>query len=296
MSARTYLPSAQLSLFVVSVAIAGGLILLAKETGDTKGGQIASVSPPASTETLDWQETLQTVQGDSGITAPAPADAATVSALRGVAQQTQSLTDAVSRTLLVDLTNAKIQGLGSDIPTQNQLVASAISQIDTQKPATLYTQTDLTITANTLEAQKAYGNELAIVIARNGGTSYIDTMVAIDNATSQNDASHLQTLPSIAISYQTIAKALLRVPVPQTLAPFHLQLVNNFQKISNGYASMGVILTDPLRGLTAVKDYQVLTQETLLVFINIGQTLNKNGILFTKDEPGSAWGVLVSAQ
>lgn len=296
MSARTYLPSAQLSLFVVSVVIAGGLILVAKETQDKKGAQITSVTPAAPANTADWKATLQTVQTDSGITAPAPADEATVSALRDAAQKTSSLTDAVSRTLLVNLTNAKTQGLGSDIPTQNQLIASAIGQIDAKKQAVLYTRNDLTVTTDTPDAQKTYGNALAVAIAKNSGTSYVDTLVAIDNATAQVDATHLQKLPTIAATYQTITKTLLQVPVPQTFAPFHLQLVNNFQKIAETYAPMGTILTDPLRGLTAVKDYQTLTQETLLVFINIGQTLNKNGILFTKDEPGSAWGVLTSTQ
>ena len=295
MSVRTYLPSAQLSLFVVSVAIAGGLILIAKETQDPKNSRIVQVTPTTSTNT-DWQSALQTVQVESGITAPAPADEEVVSALRGAAQKTSSLTEAVSRTLLVDLTSAKTQGLGSDIPTQNQLIASAMGQIDGQKQVVLYTRNDLTIVTDTPAAQKTYGNDLAVAMAKNSGTGYIDTMVAIDNATSQNDASHLQKLSSISGSYQTIAKTLLRVPVPQTLAPFHLQVVNNFQKIADTYTPMSTILTDPLRGLTAVKDYQTLTQETLIVFINIGQTLNKNGILFTKDEPGSAWGVLVSAQ
>jgi len=295
MSVRTYLPSAQLSLFVVSVAIAGGLILIAKETQDPKSSQIVQVTPTIPTNT-DWQSALQTVQVESGITAPAPADEEVVSALRGAAQKTSSLTEAVSRTLLVDLTSAKTQGLGSDIPTQNQLIASALGQIDGQKQVVLYTRNDLTIVTDTPAAQKTYGNDLAVAMAKNSGTGYIDTMVAIDNATSQNDASHLQKLSSISGGYQTIAKTLLRIPVPQTLAPFHLQVVNNFQKIADTYTPMSTILTDPLRGLTAVKDYQTLTQETLLVFINIGQTLNKNGILFTKDEPGSAWGVLVSAQ
>lgn len=294
MSAR-YLPSAQFSLFVVSLAIAGGLVVAASYSTKPNTANLASITP-SQNPAYDWRAALGAVQTESGIEAPGPIDAATINSLRDAAKNTSSLTDAVSRTLLINLSNAKAQGLGSDIPTQNQLVASAVGQIDATQQASLYTRVDLEVVADTPESQKAYGNALAIAMAKNVSNSYVETLVAIDNATSQNSATHLESLPDIAVRYQKIAQALRAVPVPQTLSPFHLQLVNNFQKIAGAYTPMATILTDPLRGLSAVKDYQALTQETLLVFINIGQTLHKNGILFTKDEPGSAWDVLMSAQ
>jgi len=294
MSAR-YLPSAQFSLFVVSLAIAGGLVVAASYSTKPNTANLASITP-SQNPTYDWRAALGAVQTESGIEAPGPIDAATIDSLRDAAKNTSSLTDAVSRTLLINLSNAKAQGLGSDIPTQNQLVASAVGQIDATQQARLYTRADLTVVADTSDAQKAYGNALAIVMSKSGGLGYAETLIAIDMATAKNSQAELEQLPSIATEYSELSKALLRIPVPQTLSPFHLQLVNNFQKIAGAYTPMATILTDPLRGLSAVKDYQALTQETLLVFINIGQTLHKNGILFTKDEPGSAWDVLVSAQ
>jgi hypothetical protein len=197
---------------------------------------------------------------------------------------------------LVNLTNAKAQGLGNDIPTQNQLIASAIGQIDRTGQAVVYTQSNLTIVTDTPASQKSYGDALATEVTRHPGSNFFNTMVAIDNATSQNNPDQLKGLESIASDYRVYATELLKIPVPQTFAPFHLELINNFQKISETYPSMEVILEDPLKGLSAVKDYQSLTQETLQVFINIAQALGKNGILFTKDEPGSAWGTLLSAQ
>ncbi len=298
MSVRIYLPSLQFSLMAISVVLATGLIATAKYTTRPPASVIESVTSPNMAQGgagTPWQDSLKAVQAGSGVELPPAPDQDTVEALRQTAQ-TNNLTDSISRTLLVNLTNAKAQGLGDDIPTQNQLIASAVGQIDQSATTQTYTRSDLTIVADSPNTKHAYGNALALVFAQNQHNSYAETMVAIDNATAQNNTEELKKLQSIAENYKKTARALLNTPVPQTLSPFHLQLVNNFQKIIGSYGYMETILTDPIRGLTAVKDYQSLTQETLRVFINIAQTLGKDGILFTKDEPGSAWGILLSAQ
>lgn len=296
MSARIYLPSLQFSLMAISVAVAGGLIVAAKYTTRAPISVIESVESPNKIQDVGaWQDTLKAVQADSGVELPPTPDPDTVEALRQGAQ-TNNLTDSVSRTLIVNLTNAKAQGLGDDIPTQNQLIASAVGQIDQSVQVQSYTKNDLTVVPDSVSAKHAYGNALALVFAQNQHNSYAETMIVMDNATAQNSTDELDKLQSIALNYKKTTAALLQIPVPQTLTPFHLQLVNNFQKITGTYGYMETILTDPIRGLTAVKNYQSLTQETLRVFINIAQTLGKDGILFTKDEPGNAWGILLSTQ
>ena len=58
---------------------------------------------------------------------------------------------------------------------------------------------------------------------------------------------------------------------------------------------MQQVLGDPVRGLSAVQKYQSLTDEATRVLTTIAGTLNKDGILFTKDEPGSAWSAFLAA-
>lgn len=295
MSVQKYLPSTQFSLLIFSVAIAGGLVLVAKETTEPSTIEIASVATPSYTTNTDWKSSLQAVQAESGVQMPQAPDENTVEALRKAAIST-NLTESVSRTLLVNLGNAKAQGLGNDIPTQEQIITSAVQQIDSSGQTVVYTKNDLIVVADSEASQRAYGNALAVAVSKNQVDSFFDTMVAVDNAASQNNPNELKRLPAIAAGYRSVVELLLDVPVPQTMLPFHIRLVNNFQQIADSYTSIEVILNDPLRGLSALKDYQTLTDETLKVFINIAQILGKNGILFTKDEPGSAWAALVSIQ
>lgn len=295
MSVQKYLPSTQFSLLIFSVAIAGGLVFVAKETTEPSTIEIASVATPSYTASTDWKSSLQAVQAESGVQMPQAPDENTIEALRKAAIST-NLTESVSRTLLVNLGNAKAQGLGNDIPTQEQIITSAVQQIDSSGQTVVYTKNDLIVVADSEASQRAYGNALAIAVSKNQVDSFFDTMVAVDNAASQNNPNELKRLPAIAAGYRSVVELLLDVPVPQTMLPFHVRLVNNFQQIADSYTSIEVILNDPLRGLSALKDYQTLTDETLKVFINIAQILGKNGILFTKDEPGSAWAALVSIQ
>jgi hypothetical protein len=52
---------------------------------------------------------------------------------------------------------------------------------------------------------------------------------------------------------------------------------------------MGALISDPLRGVAAIQRYTSAMNEAGRVLTSIAQTLNKDGILFTKDEPGSTW-------
>jgi hypothetical protein len=295
MSVRSYLPSKQFSLLVFSLFASVGLVYAAQYV--TKPKQMATLQTAdqvAAAQDADWQATLDAIQAQSGVSLPTQPDADTLNGMRQAAQSA-NMTDTVARSLLVNLTNAKSQGLGDDAPTQDQLISQAVSQMK-QAPTNPYTQSDLTVVADTKSTEHAYGNALATVFANNKGDEYDQTLTILDNATSQSDASQLQKLQPIAAQYAALTKAILEIPVPQTLVPFQLQLVNNFKAITDSYSAMAVVITDPLQGLTAMQTYQSLTQQTSKVFTNIAQAFNKDGILFTSGEPGASWAVLLSGQ
>ena len=83
------------------------------------------------------------------------------------------------------------------------------------------------------------------------------------------------------------------MPVPATLAPLHLQTLNNLQRVAESFVGMQALLSDPLRGLASMQQYQLLLGETGRVLTTIASTFSSGGILFTKDEPGSAWSALL---
>ncbi len=293
MRIKEYLPSVQFSLFIFSVLVAGGLVAVADKTTQTTPGGITTAAAPTGLHT-NWRAALDTIQAQQASRLPAPPNQNNVEAMRSAAES-NNVTDSVARTLLVNLTTAKAQGLGSDTPTQNQLISEAVSQL--QKTQTnQYSQKNLIIVADSPATQRAYGNALASVLIQNASNSYADTMIIIDNVATQENPAELKKLAAIEKEYRSLANDLALTAVPKTLSPFHLQLVNNFSTMADSYQAMALLLTDPLQGLAGIQQYQTLTQETLKVFISIAQALGKNGILFSKDEPGSAWSALLSVQ
>jgi len=294
MGIASYLPSPQFSLILTSVLCAGGLIWAADYyTSPQAPPTITSAPTPSALTTggLDWKAALATIQGESAL--PEPPSEEAVANLRALAEGPNT-TAAVGRAILVNLGEAKAQGLGSDIPTQERIVASALAKLDTSQDVTLYTSADLTLVTENPETLASYGNRVAITLGQHSQASVESVLLAVGNATDSGDPSHLEVLTAVAAAYKSIAVELAGLATPQTLSPLHLQAVNNFVRIAAACEDMQVVLTDPLRGLAGLKEYQSLTQETGRLFISIAQALNKDGILFSEGEPGYAWSLLVA--
>ncbi len=301
MRVQDYLPSVQLTLLFISLAIAGGLVWAAQAITAPQTASGTAVVATSTDEALarshdNWEASLNEIQAAQGTsTMPATEDTGTIDQMLQEAKSS-NMTDTIARTLLVNLSNAKSQGLGDDVPTQDQIITTAVNQAQMTQQTKTYTLDDLTIVPDSKAAKHTYGNALASTRTAHSATDLENTYIAIDNATSQNKPEMLAPLKTAEQDYRDMAKKLLAVPVPQTLAPFHLQLINNFKNIADTYPGMEQLLTDPVRGLTAIQQYKTLDDQTLQVFINIAQAFNKDGILFTKDEPGVLWSVLLSAQ
>ena len=134
------------------------------------------------------------------------------------------------------------------------------------------------------------------ILITNSNNEYAKTMVIIDAATTQNDASQLELFGPIQSKYRLMTKEFAKVTVPKSLVPFHLQLLNDFANIITTYDGMGALISDPLNGVSAIQQYRSLTQDAGQMFINIAQTLDKNDIIFDKNEPGATWAILLQSQ
>nr|MBP9711403.1 hypothetical protein [Candidatus Paceibacterota bacterium] len=77
-----YLPSAQFTLVVTSIALAGGLVLAADYLTSPQegGGAIVATDTPTDMETMDWKGSLTAILGEN--TAAKPIDAATLASLQ----------------------------------------------------------------------------------------------------------------------------------------------------------------------------------------------------------------------
>ncbi len=286
MPVRSYLPSAQFVVIVASIALAGGLVLAAQYITDDTSPRVLTTN--TAVPQPDWKTALYEVQGTNPLEIQSAASVqASLSELINDTQ-TGNITSSVGRSLFLNLTQAKSQGLGGDVPTQERLLAEATASI---KPsvARVYTNAELAVVKDSPAALRAYGNALIEVIAAHPQANVQAAYVAVGQAVDTDDASKLAALVTIGKEYAAIAADLAVVPVPQTVSPLHLRIINNFSQIAATCEDMRTIISDPLRGFGGMQAFNSLTGETSRLFTNIAQSFSKNGILFDSDEPGASW-------
>lgn len=297
MNAGRYLPSARFTLMVGSLMLSAGLVYAAElyTHPPQAPAQVAvDTGGTAQNSNDNWEAALYAIQAANASSSLQAPDPDVVKQLLAAAQS-PNVTDSIGRALLVNLGNAQSQGLGDDIPTQDQIVAAAAAQAaSAAATTTVYGLSDLTVLPASTGTLHAYGNAIIQTLSSYPDASEQATFVSIDEAVEGGDKTQAATLEKIGEAYKAAALALLAVPVPQTLAPFDLQVINNLLQTSATYTDMQTIGSDPVRGLEGLQTYQSLTDEGARVFTNIAQELNKGGILFTKDEPGSAWAMFLA--
>ena len=292
MRERSYLPSAQFMVIVGSLFLAGATVTAAQYYVSSKNASatLAASSPQAGEQ--DWEGSLASIQAQSGINLP---DAPDPNAVQSLLEQAQSdnLTDSIGRSLLVRITTAGVQGLGDDIPTQDQIISAASQQINasskTPVPAPI-----LQVETNS-DTLRTFGNGAMTALTRHPKASFNETLGILAKSTDTRDPKPLADLVAIGREYKALADDLASVPTPKTLAPLYQRAVSNMVTISLLYEDLGAVVSDPVRGLAALQQYQQLVTETSGVFTNMAQTLKNGGILFSKDEPGSAWEIFLSA-
>lgn len=288
-----YLPSAQFVLVVTSITLAGGLVLAADyfSSASERSALIASDSE-RTVEAMDWQQALAEIQGDKKLADPI--DPTVFASLKTQTTAT-TLTGTVARSLLLNLSEAKSQGLGSDFPTQERLVAQATAQAEIGLGNPTYTTADLVTVPETEETLKAYGNSLMTALTVYPKTASSETILAVGEAVDTGKSSLLTKLSPIEAEYKALTAHIRAIPVPTTLAPLHLQVVNNFARMTALYPDLKVALTDPMRGIGALNLYITLVDETGRLLTSLARIFNENGILFASDEPGATWGLLLNA-
>ena len=286
------LPSMHFSAIAGSIVLSGGLIVGAQYLTSPRGAPAQLATAPAGQLGTDWKAELDEIQAQAPGLPDAPSTD-TVSSLLDAAKSA-NYTDTAARSLLINLANAQAQGLGSDIPTQEKLIAEATSLVPAATPKKVYTAQDVAVVPASKDAEKAYGNQIMLVLGRHTGATSQATLYAVAKATDNNDASALAPLQNIQGEYGALVEEIADVPTPATFVPLHVQILNSLALTAATFDDTRLVLTDPLRGLQGVQQYQLQLGAVGRVFTAVAQILDKNGILFNKDEPGAAWSVFIA--
>ncbi len=290
----SYLPSVQFSSIAGSIALAAGLVVVAQYvTAPEPAGSVFATPAAADTDAQDWRTALEAIQATAPSLPEAPSENTTQALLAEA--RNDNFTDTVARSLLVNLSDANAQGLGGDTPTQEKIIADALAQAPTKAAATVHTSGELHLVADTKESKRAYGNAVMTALGKHPDAASQYVLYAVSVATDNRDSSALAPLKHIAQEYGVLIDELSVVAVPKTLGPLHVQILNDFETIVVSLEDLQQILKDPLRGLKGLQAYQLTLGEVGRVLTAVAENLNKNGILFTKDEPGTAWSVFTAS-
>ncbi len=292
MNVASYLPSSRFSTIVVSIALSGALILLAQYITAPKSSPAAVLSADQPTPAEDWQAALEAAQAGAPELPAAPSED-TIQALLKEAQSS-NVTSSVARSLFINLSNANAQGLGNDIPTQEKLIADAAARVGSIE-SIQYKATDLNAVSQNAATMRTWGNAVMQTFRKHPKASNDDVLYAIGYATDYNDAATLKSLVGIGAEYTALAEDLANIPVPTTLVPLYLPLINNLSTMSVATGEMRMVLEDPMRGLSGLQSFQTAGTESARVLTTLAEQLRKGGILFSKDEPGTSWDVFVSS-
>ncbi len=298
MSVEKYLPSQQFRVIsgsiTLSIALVWGTYALTRPPQQHVGALVAT-SGSSNTNETNWQASLDQIQAQQASHLPPSPDQKLVDSLLTSAQS-PNITDSVGKSLLINVTNARAQGLGADQPTQDQLVASAIGQLQAvAQPLKLYVANQVTIVPDSKDTLRVYANNVALVLPKHPHANMSETINILGNKIN-GQGDQLNQLPQLAKDYQGLAKDFAKIPVPASVAQYHLAIINDYIHMADSYSHMQELGTDPLRGLAGLQIYNKTAEDAQSMFINITQVLAKNGILFTKGDPGASLQSMLSGQ
>lgn len=292
MSIGEYLPSSRFVTIAASLLVATAMAVGAQYlTGAPGSGTVQVANQPAPDP--NWQQTLEEIQLESGISAPQPPSPEVVNAFLAEAKD-DNLTSSIGRTLLVNLSAANAEGLGSDAPTQDSIVEAAAVQVGAGivRP---YSTNEVNVVPQNKDSLYIYGNQLITTLRLYPAANSGETLYAFGAALDYQDASRLGPVRAAQEGYKSLAAALMQMPVPETLAPLHVQVANNLAMMGSASAEMATVLSDPLRGLGGLQVFRSSEDESVRLLTAIAGIFNNNGILFSKDDPGSAWSAFVAS-
>jgi hypothetical protein len=277
---------------VGSLLVSGGVVAGAQYYISAKNAPAVLASANTEAGKQAWEDSLADIQAQSGVNLPDAPDPNAVDTLISLSQSS-NLTDSIGRGILARITTANVQGLGDDAPTQDSIIAAASAQVNASVKAAQ--PPPITQVEPTLDSQRDFGNAVMVVLGLHPKANSNDTLGIIAKATDTRISAPLSGLAAIGQEYAALARDLATVPVPKTLAPLYREAVANYAAIAALYPDLAEVVDDPIRGIAAIQQYQALLAETGGIFTNMAQSLKNGGILFTKDEPGSAWEIFLSA-
>jgi len=203
-------------------------------------------------------------------------------------------TQKFSQDFFTQYVNMKQLGLSGDSGVVSSTVSTLLAQ-DYSSPSDQprqYSDTDIHMgSSDDTAALRAYGNALGALM-QNYAPTNDDASLALAGLRHE-DPNYVQELAANVTNYKIILAKLLAMPVPPSLAEYHLGLVNGASDMISIASAFQASETDPMRAISALSSYQNAYQLVLSNILYVDKAFIDAGISYGPGESGSA---LVNAE
>ncbi|MBP6858558.1 MAG: hypothetical protein KBC33_01865 [Candidatus Pacebacteria bacterium] len=290
----SYYPHKQTALIAILCVLAvGGVFIYAKSGQPTEKASSGSI-PASSIDVVSTQKTNETSASTtdwrlSFLEKPA---APTRTAVPSTSLEDLTLTDQFGRDFFARYIQLKQSNLIENQPfvtdTLNQSIYNAARAAEQPKA---FTVADISIIAEaTATNVKEYGNAVGFTFSTYGVDA--DPAVIANDALEKGDMKLLMQIDPVVSSYETIATQLKGTPVPQPLAPYHVDLLNAVSGMAKISRDIRGVEHDPMQTMVSVSAYTAIQSNLLTSLKSIKSYFALAGIAFASTEPGSLFSQL----
>lgn len=274
----------------IGIAVEGALKKASAEDSDDDGllnweESIWNTDPYESDTDGDGTPDGAEVDAERNPTKKGPDDKIKTSSEVAASSTPLTSTDVLSREVFAQYIEARKSG--HTVASSEQFVQALIArEKENQKPV-FYTKTSLKVVNTTNDTTvRDYVNSLAKAMYLNNISRDENEISLYSNAINTNDEKSLNKLDPIISGYKQVIASLLLVPVPNSLANTHIQIINNYQLVLGSVEGFKKVFDDPIIGIVSLSQYAEASAALSDNFFDIQSTVDERGISFEQSEYG----------
>jgi hypothetical protein len=155
-----------------------------------------------------------------------------------------------------------------------QAISKAIGEKITATPIKdTYTENMLTIKTTNEKSVSDYYDAFKKLSDKYSDKDIGNELIFISQGLKNNDPKAVSVVGSIAESYRLFGQELIKIPVPESISEYHLNLANNYEKVSRSIIDLMQILSEPILGMKALINYKNYTDDLVLNIEDISDNL-----------------------
>jgi hypothetical protein len=191
--------------------------------------------------------------------------------------ETLTQTDLIGRQLFTDYMSLSSKGQATP-ENLNDLASKYVTSIQSIDATTLFTISDLKIVEDSDITLKSYGQSLFGIRSKyqNSIKEMTSGMVSIQPGTNQ----FTTFMKNVSLLYKQSAEEMENLPVPASLAPYHLKLINNYLSSANAANQLTDISKDPIGSYASINTQAKNGKEEVEILNSIQTSLSSKGIFF----------------